>query len=623
MNTEFDHQPGGMPWGLVFGQLGRAAGPQVPAYLPVGQGGVVLAWEGEQAEQAGLKMLEQAVVGLLESLPAGLLQVHVLDFALRRRFAALSELAECYAYQIHHDAEAARKVLAETVRLATWRHHHLLGAELPTLADYLHKFEGREPWHVLIVNLADVARDGVVLELLEKLLDGGFEAGVILLIMGPAGTGGENDARLSALCRRLPCLQVREAPDGVCLGVEGDLPECAELAALIEDLGLDWTPPVADAQSRVRHWLAAARPAADAALQDFISVPIGTTPDGRHELCFALGPRTGCNHAFILGMNGSGKSTLLNNLILGIGERYSPRQVQLYLMDYKDGVEFQAFRDLPHCARIFLDNTDRAAATRLLEEFVATIGQRGALFRSEESNVADLEAYNARHPEAPLPRLVLIVDEAQELFSSNWKETQQFNELLKKVVKKGRAFGVHLILSTQTLLTSNIDREVMTQIQLRIALKLNNSGDCDRILSFGNDAPLYLKRFELVLNEDSGLKARNRPGRCAAPRDIKTAVAAIRAALPPELRQRPEIVTSARADDGDTQEARGQEPAVDLGELPAWAADPTAGPRQSKRVQDEDGEYARQRALLESVERARQKAQEGLADDGQREMAAS
>jgi DNA segregation ATPase FtsK/SpoIIIE-like protein len=306
-------------------------------------------------------------------------------------------------------------------------------------------------------------------------------------------------------------------------------------------------------------------------------------------------------------MSGSGKTTLLNNLILGIGEQYSPQEVQLFLMDYKDGVEFQAFRDHPHCARIFLDNTDRDAATRLLEEFAATIAQRGALFREEGGAIKDLEAYNARYPDAPLPRLLLIIDEAQELFGNQWRATQHFNELLKQVVKKGRAFGVHVILSTQTLLTSNIDRELMTQINLRIAFKLNNSGDCDRILSFGNDAPLRLQRFDLVLNDDSGLKARNRIGRCAPPRDIAAVVAEIRRKLPAELRRQPEIVASAGGN-GTEATAGNKSESVALGELPGWAAGTGGKEHASKARSTEPDDYASQRALLASVEKARQRA---------------
>ena len=48
-------------------------------------------------------------------------------------------------------------------------------------------------------------------------------------------------------------------------------------------------------------------------------------------------------HVLISGKTGSGKSTLLHVLITNLALRYSPDEVELYLVDFKKGVEFKAY----------------------------------------------------------------------------------------------------------------------------------------------------------------------------------------------------------------------------------------------------------------------------------------
>lgn len=468
--------------------------------------------------------------------------LHLVDFSVRQRLPVLARLEEIGAYHVYQSTEAARTAVVEMLRIATWRHHHLLTAETPTIDAYNRAFERHEPVHLLVVNLDDVANDAAILDALERLKDGGADAGVLVLILDEMPEKEPRNDRLARFCASLPRLRLMTTPDGAVTGtLAEDSPGCEELVAIIKEFGLTWQPPDVEAEELVERILERHR-ALDDGPEDFLSIPIAKTHDGRSEICFALGARSGCNHAFILGMSGMGKTAMINNLILGIADEFSPREVRLFLMDYKDGVEFQVFKDLPHCEKIFLDNTDKAAAIGMVTQFAEQIEARGARFR--EAGVKSISDWNSKYPGDVMPRLLLIVDEAQELFTDDWKETGKFNELLKRVVKKGRAFGVHIIMATQTLLSSNIDREIMTQIGLRIAFKLNNDGDCDRIFNYGNNAPRYLDKYELICNNESGLQRANRTGRSLPPRDVASTVDRIRQHLPIDLRTRPEIVTS-------------------------------------------------------------------------------
>ena len=79
-----------------------------------------------------------------------------------------------------------------------------------------------------------------------------------------------------------------------------------------------------------------------------IRVPIGRFGAmGKQYLELGLGTS---QHVLVAGKTGSGKSTLLHVLISQLAMFYSPSEVELYLIDFKKGVEFKAYASLslPH-----------------------------------------------------------------------------------------------------------------------------------------------------------------------------------------------------------------------------------------------------------------------------------
>ena len=56
-----------------------------------------------------------------------------------------------------------------------------------------------------------------------------------------------------------------------------------------------------------------------------------------------------------------------------------------------------------------------------------------------------------RRPDARLPRILLIIDEFQELFVEDDRIAQEVALLLDRLVRQGRAFGIHVLLGSQTL----------------------------------------------------------------------------------------------------------------------------------------------------------------------------
>jgi len=556
--------PRTFPWGVCVGALAAMESEAAShALLPTAPGGLLVRFD-LASQPAAVQVLETAALSLVDALPHRALEVHVIDFAIRKRFQYLSGLAPLRQYRLYDNRREAGGALDDFEALARYRHHELLTGDTPTLSDYNRDSRGFERYRLLILNLNDFPGDDQrERERLLNILDAAFDAGIYLLAFvntetlapPPPDRKDPPPAFWTLLANRYPQVRIIKGGDAAApLEILPGAHSQPLLDAMFEQ-GLSLAPPRADLAALLERRKTLAASDADQS-RDFLSVPVGRTPDGRSEVLFSLGARSDCNNAFMVGMAGSGKTTLLNNLIVGIAERYTSDELRLYLMDYKDGVEFQVFADHPNCEKIFLDNKDLDAATRLLESFVGAIDDRAALFR--RLSVKDIDAYNALG-EPRLPRLLLIVDEVQRLFTEDAKG-RHFNDLLKDVVKRGRAFGVHIVLSTQTLINANIDRDTMSQIALRIAFKLNNDSDCDKIFNYGNQSPRNLEKYEFIYNPDSGHKEANLRSRALPPPEIATRLAEVRANRAPHLCMNPEIVLSIRDEIvGEKQELRTQE----------------------------------------------------------------
>ncbi|GAA7361154.1 hypothetical protein MLS9_06800 [Helicobacter pylori] len=208
-----------------------------------------------------------------------------------------------------------------------------------------------------------------------------------------------------------------------------------------------------------------------------VSVPVGWDINHK-EVCFEIGGAQ--NHTLICGRSGSGKSNFLHVLIQNLAFYYAPNEVQLFLLDYKEGVEFNAYADpaiLEH-ARLVSVASSVGFGVSFLSWLCKEMQERANLFK--QSGAKDLSAYR-KHGE--MPRLIVVIDEFQVLFSdSATKEKERVEKYLNTLLKKGRSYGVHLILATQTMRDSGINKSLMAQIANRIALAMD-AEDSESILS--------------------------------------------------------------------------------------------------------------------------------------------
>jgi hypothetical protein len=224
----------------------------------------------------------------------------------------------------------------------------------------------------------------------------------------------------------------------------------------------------------------------------------------------ALGKGTR-QHVLVAGKTGSGKSTLFHVLITNCALWCSPEQVEFYLVDFKKGVEFKCYAAsrLPH-ARVVAIESDREFSLSVLQRLDEELRRRGDLFR--QLGVQDLPGYRKAASTDPLPRTLLLIDEFQEFFVDDDQIAQNAALLLDRIVRQGRAFGIHVVLGSQTLGGAyTLARTTLGQMVIRIALQCNEA-DSYLIMDENNAAPRLLSRpGEAIYNDAAGAMEGNSP----------------------------------------------------------------------------------------------------------------
>lgn len=229
-------------------------------------------------------------------------------------------------------------------------------------------------------------------------------------------------------------------------------------------------------------------------------IPVGCGASGNSVIELNIGDST--PHYLIGGTTGSGKSNFLHNLIMSACCRYSPNEMRVYLLDFKEGVEFSQYANpnLKH-AKLVAIEADTEYGITVLRHLVEEKEKRYAAFKT--CGCKDIQGYRYKNPNELMPRIMVVIDEFQVLFGNAQKE--QTISTLEMLAKQGRACGIHLVLATQSL--KGIDFSTLSsQFGGRVALKC--SAEDSKYLLGGitsnNEEAAELKVPFAILNTSQG-----------------------------------------------------------------------------------------------------------------------
>ncbi|HQH28664.1 MAG TPA: FtsK/SpoIIIE domain-containing protein, partial [Oligoflexia bacterium] len=247
-------------------------------------------------------------------------------------------------------------------------------------------------------------------------------------------------------------------------------------------------------------------------------------------------------HLLIAGATGTGKSVCINSLLMSLLFRYSPKELQLVLIDPKM-LELSVYEGIPHLKAPVITQPKRARgvlwwAVEEMErryQLMKTLGVRDlsmynrlvgdkakngkAFFKQKPKKdaVIELEEKDVVATGSPnegldrgseyllravelqqgvefetLARIVIVVDELADLMLTVGREIE---ELLTRLAQKGRAAGLHIVLATQrpsvNVITGLIKANFPARISFKVASKIDartvmDTPGADKLLGMGD-----------------------------------------------------------------------------------------------------------------------------------------
>jgi DNA segregation ATPase FtsK/SpoIIIE, S-DNA-T family len=533
---------GTMRWTLDLFPAGVPGDPQLPrpdlskiaypALLPFPQRASLLYRANDEGKALAIDALQALLLRCWTAMPAGKVRCTIIDPVGRgENFSAFMHLADQDEKLVDGRIWTETGQIDERLTNLTVHMENVLQKYLrnqyETLAEYnAQAGEVAEPFHFLVVAHFPVNFSDDAARRLVSLASAGARCGIYTFVVVDTKQPvphGFNIADLENVCAILDWQKAPLTPNPSPAQGEGRFvwedddfgmfplvleqsPPAQRCTELLQQVGEE-----AVRSSKVEvpfEWIMPPRDAwwtSDSA--SGIRVPIGRFGAlGKQYL--ELGQGTS-QHVLVAGKTGSGKSTLLHVLITQLAMFYSPSEIELYLIDFKKGVEFKAYASLslPH-ARVIAVESEREFGLSVLQRLDGELSKRGEIYRT--AGVNDLASYreyaNNRLPspsgrggggEGPLPhlaRIMLIVDEFQEFFIEDDKLAGESSLLLDRLVRQGRAFGIHVLLGSQTIGGAySLARSTIDQMAVRIALQCSEA-DAHLILSRDNTEARLLSR---------------------------------------------------------------------------------------------------------------------------------
>lgn len=492
---------------------------QLPLLTPLLNKTNLIITSDDAAAQAAQEVIAGVMLRLLAATTPGDLQIQWYDPRLRGTLAplvnGLREAPLLVSPALTQDTEiydGATHLVRTVSQLA-----ELLSGEHATLGE-LQQAAGQsiEPYRLLVLLDFPAGIDERTFDTVTRLAERGPTHGVSLVIHHNASVVATRDRDPASL-------------HNFATVVPANKPSWRSPLAPNLDVAIDPGPP-AELVTKVCERIATAAKVAAAPSIAFSSLLPPGVPNGQGESSaehievvigqagvrqagFTLGDKIDNTHnVLIAGSAGSGKSNLLHVMIHGIAARYGPDEVEMYLLDLKEGLEFNVFapeRDdgngIVH-ARVVGVESDRPFGLAVLQHVHAEFNRRASAFK--RVGAQNLAQFRETESTSRMPRILVVIDEFQALLEGDDTVTDQAVAMLDTLARKGRAYGIHLVLATQTLdgIQSLVTKQdsIFGQFPIRIALKLNASGS-QVVLQTGNiEASRLRYSGEAILNRNFG-----------------------------------------------------------------------------------------------------------------------
>lgn len=235
---------------------------------------------------------------------------------------------------------------------------------------------------------------------------------------------------------------------------------------------------------------------------DSLYTMIGKNISGKNIFCDIIN----APHMLIAGATGSGKSVMINSIICSLIIKYSPSELNIFMIDPKV-VELSSYNGIPHLKEKVITKPEEAII--ILEKVVNEMNKRYNIFSKEAENcgkaIRKIEVYNKVVEESKqIPRLLIIIDELADLMMTG--DNKKVEDLICRIAQLGRAAGIHLIIATQRPSVDVITGVIKANIPTRIAFTVASQVDSRTILDVGGAEKLLGQGDMLYFSTGSSLE---------------------------------------------------------------------------------------------------------------------
>ncbi len=206
---------------------------------------------------------------------------------------------------------------------------------------------------------------------------------------------------------------------------------------------------------------------------DKLEALIGMADDPAHQSQFPYKINMqSFHHLLLCGGSGSGKSTLLNTMLYSLISRYSPDDINYYILDMSGGALVN-FSKAPHCGAYLTENNE-ADFDRLLAMVKEIVAERKKLFADAE--VTNFESYRKVKQ---LPLILFIMDNYNNI--NNFNRGPSYYVEMCDYMKECSAYGIRFIISANHL--NEVHSKTRQEVDYRIALQGKDKYDYSDILN--------------------------------------------------------------------------------------------------------------------------------------------
>lgn len=196
------------------------------------------------------------------------------------------------------------------------------------------------------------------------------------------------------------------------------------------------------------------------------SIPIGTydDPTNQYQGQYCVNPFE--KNVIVIGASRSGKTNVLQTLIRGIADRYTPEDVNIYILDFASMI-LKSMETLNHVGGVVTPAEDEKFKNlvKLLHTEIEV--------RKNKFFAVGVSSYSAYRDagKTDIPRIVLFIDN----FTALREMYLMDSDPIQSICQNGITYGISVVVANSQ--TTGISYQYLSNFSTRIALYCNNSSE--------------------------------------------------------------------------------------------------------------------------------------------------